>query len=149
MTATNHAITGAIIAMAIDKPAIALPLAFLSHFAQDTIPHFGYPGREGYKEAIRHKSLKIVMAADVIFFLPLLFLLVFYNASFWVYLASFLALSPDFHDFIAFFLFHRNVGWNWFSKITEAIQWCERPWGITVEIIWYVGGMALLIHLLR
>lgn len=39
MTATNHAITGALIAVVIKNPYLALPLALASHFALDVIPH--------------------------------------------------------------------------------------------------------------
>jgi hypothetical protein len=148
MTATNHAITGAIIAVVIDKPVIALPLALLSHFAQDALPHFGYAGHGGYREGLKHRSLKFVMLADLLSFIPFLAILLVHNASIWVYLAAFLALSPDFYDFIAYFIFKKDAGWNWFSKTASTIQWCERPWGIGVEILWYIGGLILLVELL-
>jgi hypothetical protein len=35
---------GAIIALAISQPLIALPLAFVSHFVLDALPHYGYGG---------------------------------------------------------------------------------------------------------
>ena len=41
MTTTAHALTGAAIAVVIKKPKLAIPLAFLSHFACDALPHFG------------------------------------------------------------------------------------------------------------
>jgi hypothetical protein len=91
MTATNHAITGAIIAVVIDKPVIALPLALLSHFAQDALPHFGYAGHGGYREGLKHRSLKYVMLADLLSFIPFLAILLVHNASIWVYLAAFLS----------------------------------------------------------
>lgn len=149
MTATNHAITGAIIATVIDKPYLALPLALLSHFALDILPHFGFAGHGGYRAGVKHRLQRIVMLADPIFFIPFLVVLVVHHASIWVYVAAFLALSPDFHDFLAYFIFGKNNGWNWFSKWAGIIQWCERPWGIFVEAVWYVAGMTLLIHLLR
>ena len=148
MTATNHAITGAIIATVIHKPAIALPIALLSHFATDAIPHFGYGGHGGYRQAIKRKLQKAMMLADPIAFVPFLLILITRHASIWVYLAAFLAVSPDLHDFIAYFFFKKDTGWNRFSKLASAIQWCERPWGVTVEIAWYFGGLFLLNHLL-
>ncbi|HET7827673.1 MAG TPA: hypothetical protein VFK97_02290 [Candidatus Saccharimonadales bacterium] len=148
MTATNHALTGAIIAVAIDKPAIALPLAFFSHFAQDAIPHYGLAGHGGYKATLKSRLSKAIMLADPIAFVPLILVLLVHQANFWVYAAAFLALSPDFHDFIAYFVFKKPTRFNWFSKWASTIQWCERPWGIFVEVIWYIGGLALLINLL-
>lgn len=41
MIATNHALTGAAIAVVIKQPILAIPLAFVSHFICDAIPHFG------------------------------------------------------------------------------------------------------------
>ena len=40
MTATNHALTGATIATLVRQPYLAIPLAFLSHFFCDALPHF-------------------------------------------------------------------------------------------------------------
>ena len=40
MTAPNHALTGALIGLTISNPALALPLAFLSHLVCDAIPHY-------------------------------------------------------------------------------------------------------------
>lgn len=40
MTATNHVATGMVIGSIISLPIISLPLAFLSHFALDSLPHF-------------------------------------------------------------------------------------------------------------
>jgi hypothetical protein len=148
MTATNHAITGAIIAVVVDKPLVALPLALLSHFIQDMIPHFGFAGHGGYKEGLKHRLLKILIVMDPLAFIGFLIVMISHHASIWIYLAAFLALSPDFHDFIAYFVFKKNIGWNKFSKFAALIQWCERPWGIAVEMVWYVGGLVILTHLL-
>lgn len=40
MTATSHAIIGAVIAAKIGNPAIAIPVAILSHIAADAFPHW-------------------------------------------------------------------------------------------------------------
>lgn len=40
MTATAHALAGAVIVSQIHNPAISLPLAFGSHFLMDFIPHW-------------------------------------------------------------------------------------------------------------
>jgi hypothetical protein len=41
MTGFNHGMAGAVIALTVKQPVLAVPLAFLSHFATDMIPHFG------------------------------------------------------------------------------------------------------------
>ncbi len=42
MRAINHAMTGAVIGLAITAPVVAMPIAFFSHFALDALPHFGF-----------------------------------------------------------------------------------------------------------
>lgn len=42
MTATAHALVSAAIYRAIPNPAIAIPLAFASHFIMDAIPHWDF-----------------------------------------------------------------------------------------------------------
>ena len=39
MTGTNHALSGAVIATFLPAP-VAIPVAFMSHFVLDAIPHF-------------------------------------------------------------------------------------------------------------
>jgi hypothetical protein len=40
VTAPNHALTGALIGLSVANPVLALPLAFVSHLLQDTVPHY-------------------------------------------------------------------------------------------------------------
>jgi hypothetical protein len=42
MTNLNHAATGALVAVAVHNPWVGLPVAFLSHFVIDAIPHWDY-----------------------------------------------------------------------------------------------------------
>ena len=62
MTGFNHGMTGAVIALTVKKPELAIPLSFLSHFAQDAIPHFGIPG---YK--LFTKKFNLGLLADFLF----------------------------------------------------------------------------------
>jgi hypothetical protein len=40
MTATGHAIIGTVIAAKVGNPALAIPIAFASHFLADALPHW-------------------------------------------------------------------------------------------------------------
>lgn len=42
MTGFNHGMTGAVIALSVKRPELALPLSFISHYAADLIPHYGF-----------------------------------------------------------------------------------------------------------
>lgn len=153
MTLVNHAITGAIIATLIDKPIIALPLAFLSHFALDALPHFGYSDSTGFGEALKHKlTFFVKIIIDPILLLVFFGMLIYYAPSVWVYLAALLAILPDLEWPIAYFGFERRGKQSWRSPIGNfhwKIQRYERPWGLLVEFGWLAGSLVLLIRLLK
>jgi hypothetical protein len=50
MMATSHAVSGAVIALAIREPVLALPLAFVSHFVLDSLPHIGLDEYGGHSK---------------------------------------------------------------------------------------------------
>jgi hypothetical protein len=134
MTTSNHIYTGAVIALAVQNPILALPLAFASHFVLDALPHYGYDG-EGYGEAVKHK-LTFVMESVNIIGIPLLVYLL-WGQSPWVWLAAVLAISPDFMWIYRYFWFERKGLVPPAGPITrfhKRIQWCERKWGILVEV---------------
>lgn len=93
MTATNHALSGAVIGLSITHPAIALPLAFASHFVLDVVPHFGLEKFTGYwkqKELFR----KFILTDALLLCLFFVFLL-FAKAPLLVFACVFLACLPD------------------------------------------------------
>ncbi|OGL38436.1 hypothetical protein A3B63_00700 [Candidatus Saccharibacteria bacterium RIFCSPLOWO2_01_FULL_49_22] len=152
MTAVNHAITGSVIALVIDKPLLAIPLAFASHFLQDALPHFGYPGNEGFGEAFKHRLTTIILIIDPLLIISFLAALIYYSADVWVYIAAIAAVLPDFEWPVAYWGFERKGKKPWRSPIGNLhwrIQKLERSWGLFVEIAWYVLGMLLLISLLQ
>jgi hypothetical protein len=67
MTGFNHGMTGAAIALAVKQPALAVPLAFLSHFVTDMIPHFGLNEQELFS-----KRFNLILFADFIFAISLM-----------------------------------------------------------------------------
>jgi hypothetical protein len=152
MTAANHAVTGALIAVIVDKPVLALPIAFLSHFVQDAIPHYGFPGHGGFGRALKHRLFRIMFYTDPILLAIVLGILIHYSADAWVYLAALLAIGPDFEWLFAYFGFERRnkvPPRTPFAKIHAQVQWAERPWGAIVELAWFILGTALLITLLQ
>jgi hypothetical protein len=71
MTGLNHAATGAFVAVAINKPVIALPAALLSHFAVDVLPHWSYKLKPGYQQLAEMMdltwTLSILLVLSLIF----------------------------------------------------------------------------------
>lgn len=142
MTGTNHALTGAVIAGAIGNPIIALPVAFVSHFLLDGLPHFG----EGVHAL--SKLTKSVWLLD--FFLLsclMLFLLLSQN---WIFFAgAFAAISPDF-AWIYRFIVKEKLGkikptqMNKFNRFHSSIQKYETKHGILIEIVWFIFIASVL-----
>ena len=145
MNILNHLATGAAIALVVDKPAIALPVALVSHFVLDVVPHYGYPGEEGYKEAFRHRLSYLSLVFDAIG-IAVLFTLV--KDSIWVVFASaFLAIVPDAVWPYRYFMFERKnlaLPDSRYARFHAGIQWCEREWGIIIEVIY---SIALLLFI--
>lgn len=136
MTATNHYITGLAIATVVQKPLLALPLAFVSHFVLDALPHFG---DKDYRQKL--PKFYLIWRVDFVILMTLL-IWTLIEAPLWFALAGFLGTSPDLAWVYRFqFLekrgkYHRP-NMNWFNSFHSRIQKFERHWGLYVEIIYF------------
>lgn len=137
MTATNHAITAANMALVAQAWWI-LPIALLSHFALDALPHYGEPTPEA--RAVRFKT---ILAVDAMMLVLLTWLVVATTSQYkWLVLASmFFAMLPD--SVWAYRMYReRKEGTlpmrNPITNFHAHIQWGERSWGWLIEIGWFV-----------
>ncbi len=64
MTATAHALVAGAIARAIPNPAIAVPLAFASHFIMDCIPHWDFG--TNWRDRPKHHTGSIAILETVL-----------------------------------------------------------------------------------
>jgi len=150
MRAINHALTGAVIGLGISEPAIALPAAFLSHFALDAIPHFGER-----KKDHGSKNFRDLLILDVLLCFGLVLVLVAGHPKQWLLAAvcAFLAASPDFM-WIGKYVRARagkkeHSAKSIVLRFHSKIQWFERPPGLAVELAWAPAMILLLIDLSR
>ncbi|HET9721848.1 MAG TPA: hypothetical protein VFP32_02350 [Candidatus Saccharimonadales bacterium] len=151
MTATNHALTGAVIALAVKQPALAIPLALLSHFAIDVIPHFDL-SRKHPKAAKYFTSFDMLCAGAVMILIPLLLTT---PVSAWLIFACMvLAVLPDSVWAWRYYKF-RDIGKvisakpiSRLTRLHQRIQLSETPRGLIIEVAWLIL-MALLISNLR
>ena len=142
MTSTNHAMTGAVIALAVKQPALAIPLAFMSHFVLDVIPHFGI-----YEDDVvrrnNNRLFRAVIGIDIPVMLALLVIIPQLAAgkiAWGIVLASMIAaVSPDSIWALRFIKEVRTKKWEpggWYPRFHQAIQWFEKPIGLAIELAW-------------
>ena len=148
MTATNHALTGAVVALSVKQPFLAVLLAFLSHFALDAVPHFGVP--PGSFEL--RKYAKFLVADFSTLFLSVILIAVIYADNFWVILLCMAtAAAPD----AFWWKYRKNLeedskeGVDAINRFHWWIQWKEFPQGIFVELAWLVFLISLMAMLKR
>lgn len=148
MTTTNHVITGVIIVLAIHNPAVALPLAFLSHFVLDALPHFGRT-----KELSNKKSplFAVGLGADIICALAVFSMVALIAPAHWqlIILGGIVSASPDLLWLPGYITILRNHRYRPgpVRKLLGYIQWGERPWGILVEMAWFAVAVTVFVHL--
>lgn len=142
MTGFNHTLAGATIALIVHEPILVAPLAFLSHFLLDMMPHFGrHPKFTPYSEAFKKyllldAMLCVVVLGFAISLAPELWLVIAWGAA-W-------ATLPDFLWFIRPYT---NKKLEWFYTFHERIQWGERPYGWIYELLYTAVGIALLLRI--
>lgn len=150
MTATNHVLTGAVIAAVVGSPAVAIPLAFASHFILDAIPHFGIHEDDTLRRN-GHWLFRAVIVTDTILTIAALVivpLMLRHTVGGWLVLASMLAaLIPDllwiphFIHEVRHKVAHAR---NKFMTLHQRIQWSETPAGLLVELLWAAAAIVLM-----
>lgn len=129
--------------MAVVPTPWMLPVAFLSHFALDSLLHFGLDNHK-MKLFIR------VLAVDMLLAASLLLLVILRRPTHWplLVLGGVIAASPDLMWLSPFIKDLRHVKqtksglWRHFHS---RIQWGERPWGWVTEIPWFIAMISLLV----
>ncbi|MBI2588950.1 hypothetical protein HYW35_01970 [Candidatus Saccharibacteria bacterium] len=149
MTGINHAITGALVAVAVKQPALALPMAFLSHFVIDAIPHYDHKDLLG-----RRRLYKIVLVLDAILSLGLLVVLVMIlKQPPWIIIScGLLGILPD-----AMWLptilqgrlprINKATLLGQLRQFHKTIQWSEGRRGLYVEIMWFMAMLILVLYI--
>jgi hypothetical protein len=151
MTATNHAVTGAAIAVLVPEPLAAIGLALISHFILDAIPHFGIH-EDDIPRRNRHWLFRTVISTDILAVIVLLICLPFvvHVQPRWVLDAAMLAgIVPDAIWVTHYIKERRNGMWpedGAYARWHQKIQWYEKPRGLIVEAIW-LTVMGLIIGL--
>ena len=150
MTATNHALTGAVVALAVREPLLVLPLAVLSHFILDMLPHFGIHEEDTVKRNA-HWLFRTVVSVDTVVVVSLLVavpLLANGDLNGWIILLGMIGgLLPDSVWIYRFIRMMRKMPLKPYGKISsfhQYIQWFEKPLGLPIEFAWMFVALVVI-----
>jgi len=153
MTATNHAITGAIIGFLVHEPLLAIPAAVASHYACDAIPHFDKKPTILADDWIKSSTFKRILLADASLCIALVLAIAIKHPHGWflICVCAFAATSPDLLWVNRFIKANRKIEWkpSLISRFGSVIQWFAKPIGGLVEITWFIAGLFVISILLR
>ncbi|MGA3150452.1 MAG: hypothetical protein ABSD10_02475 [Candidatus Saccharimonadales bacterium] len=144
MTGLNHAATGALVAVVIKQPELALPLALLAHFAIDAIPHWDY-GLTGL-------ARKIAMGSDLSLSIILLIILaiVLVIPGWLVITCGLLCMAPDVMWLPEILQgkppkIYQSGLLGQLRRYHKTIQRVELPRGLYVEMVWFAIALAFIL----
>jgi len=148
VTGINHAVTGAVVALVVKEPLLALPIALLSHFAIDCLPHWDYKIPKHLKR--RH----LIIAADLVLSILLTVALAMIAGDLaWLVLAcSFLAILPD-AMWLSYIIWGKpsphdsNTPLHLLRRFHFKIQWSETAHGAVVEMLWFALMSRVFLNL--
>ncbi|MEO6761002.1 MAG: hypothetical protein ABI220_01330 [Candidatus Saccharimonadales bacterium] len=126
-----------------------MPLAFISHFVCDAVPHYDPPIEDGVKRLDSKRFLNELILSGLICLLIVLVLALTRPRN-WVLaiVCAFLATSPDLFWIPRFVQVKRThtdkPPRGWFLRFHSFIQWQTGPKLIWLELVWFVGFSALI-----
>lgn len=144
MTGFNHGMTGAVIALAVRQPLLAVPLAFVSHYVTDMLPHFGFEQKEVLK-----KRFDFFVLGDFVFSLILMFVLaiLFPAQAILIWLCMIAAAIPD-----MVWWFYRGSVASWPRGLGDFSAWHfkinteSHVRHFYYDILWFAAMWALVIY---
>ena len=129
MFLTPHVVAGVAIGSAIYNPVLAIPLAFLSHFFLDAVPHWDNIGLgllEKYYKRVSAKTFRIILLDALVALSFVLFFVYWslpdYGVAVTISFSALAAILPDVY-YIPLAFFGKGWGWvMWVVKLQSKIQ---------------------------
>lgn len=144
--------TGAVIALLVKEPAIAIPLSFISHFMCDVIPHFGVIDNPGQPDdELFKKKFNIILALDFLAAVGLMIVLgkLFPAQKQLIWICMIAAAIPDLAS--AYYRLyiekikkqprHHSI----ITRFLYGIQTSETYKGAFVEVAWFLVMGAIIL----
>ncbi len=147
MTGSNHVVTGALIAVAVPQAVVAVPLALVSHFVLDALPHYGDNDRHSWL----NRHFMYVLAIDATISVGFLICLLIWQPANWVLMVvcALVSVAPD-AIWIKYLMADRrgeDIPHSAFARFSKWIQWGERPWGIYIEIATLIALLSVFLSI--
>lgn len=154
MTGFNHGMTGAVIALAVKNPAIAIPISFASHFVQDVVPHWNYGvSRQKDKTAsffTARFDLSLLIDFLISVTLMTILALMFPSQKWTIWACMIAAASPDLMwAYYRLYLEHlkkRKPKYDPLARLHRFLQRSQTGPGFVVEIIWFVAAWIIILQ---
>ena len=128
MLLTPHTAAGIAIGAAVHNPILAIPLAFLSHFGLDWIPHWDDVGLGDLRHSGRlsRRTLRTIILDMLVSLSLLLYFLYWampdYGVGMTIIASAFAANLPDLF-YVPMVFLKKRWGWAvWFAKLQSRIQ---------------------------
>jgi hypothetical protein len=143
MTATGHAIIGTVIAAKIGNPALAIPLAIVSHLAADAFPHWdtGTNRKKKSRKAFVYGSF---VDLGLSFILPYALTTLLFPGTNIIYLYIVVIAAQAFDWLSAPYIFLKwefpPFSWPYYFQIWFDNR-LDKPWGV-------IGQAAVLLALI-
>lgn len=135
MTATAHAVIGTVIAAKIGNPALAMPLALLSHLAADMVPHWDTAFDSAIKD---RRRILIETIGDVILGFSLSYSIIVFlfpqTNLIYAFIMIIIAQFPDWMFAPYYFFGWKNFKWAYDLGKNTNIN-LDKPWGIITQIV--------------
>lgn len=151
MLETPHVAVGAVIATKIPNPLISIPLAFLSHFILDKVPHwnphiitetkkFGHPTKKSTNIIIVDCLVALTLGTTIAYnSLPNV------SMAISVMICSFVSILPDLVEFPYFYFKRRDKFYTVWSSFQKSIQNDTTVfWGLLTQIITILASIMWL-----
>lgn len=136
MTATAHALIGASIAIKFTNPYIGIPLAVVSHFVADLVPHWDAGTNHKKKSSLR---LKVEAVLDVLLGFALVFLIfrsqVMLNPVY-MFVMIISAQLPDWLTAPSYMFNIKVPPFTWIHTLSHNTQTrMQLPWGLVTQVV--------------
>ncbi len=156
MTATAHALVSAAIAASIPNPMLSIPLAFVSHFVLDTIPHWDFG--TNWRSRAKAKTGAVAILDTILGFTVAYFLFAGKVDSIILFLAMIAGNLPDWLE-APYYIFFANQTKQeptshagFWEKLTYRIYKLENvfhtkaqaPLGVITQIVAVIFFLTLL-----